>query len=181
MLELFPAKEKTVLVFSGHVAVAQIRSCLFGLVMVSEKRLTSHQSSVDHPEVSPLKSVSGNLKLGLSQFRELASFAQFGSDLDEATKKQIERGQRLTELLKQPQYQPLSVWKQTASIMAVTNGYFDSVPAEAIKDAQAALLTKLWADSEKQMKELDAGAKPSEDIQKLIEKTAKAAAKGFED
>ena len=128
-----------------------------------------------------VKSVSGNLKLGLSQFRELASFAQFGSDLDEATKKQIERGQRLTELLKQPQYQPLSVWKQTASIMAVTNGYFDSVPAEAIKDAQAALLTKLWADSEKQMKELDAGAKPSEDIQKLIEKTAKAAAKGFED
>ena len=59
-------------------------------------------------QTKAVKSVSGNLKLGLSQFRELASFAQFGSDLDDATKSQIERGQRLTELLKQPQYQPMS-------------------------------------------------------------------------
>lgn len=127
-----------------------------------------------------VKSVSGNLKLGLSQFRELASFAQFGSDLDESTKHQIERGQRLTELLKQPQYQPLSVWEQVASIMSVTNGYFDAVPANKIKDAQAATLTRLWADHKKDMQELDKGAKPSEEIQKVIEKVAKSAAKGFE-
>jgi F-type H+-transporting ATPase subunit alpha len=65
-------------------------------------------------QTKTMKSVAGGLKLGLSQFRELAAFAQFGSDLDEATKKQIERGQRLTELLKQPQYSPLSIWEQVA-------------------------------------------------------------------
>ena len=80
------------------------------------------------------------MKLGLSQFRELASFAQFGSDLDDATKAQIDRGQRLTELLKQPQYQPMSVWEQFASIHAVTSGMFDEVPVSKIKDAQSALL-----------------------------------------
>lgn len=127
-----------------------------------------------------VKSVSGNLKLGLSQFRELASFAQFGSDLDESTKHQIERGQRLTELLKQPQYQPLSVWQQVVSISAITNGYFDRIAADSIKDAQAALMTKLWADYKKDMQDLDKGAKPSETVQSLIEKTAKAVSKGFE-
>lgn len=127
-----------------------------------------------------LKAVSGNLKLGLSQFRELASFVQFGSDLDASTKHQIERGQRLTELLKQPQYSPLSVWQQVVSISVITNGYFDHVRAEDIKAAQEALLAKLWADSKKDMQELDKGAKPSEALQILIEKTALAVAKGFE-
>jgi len=132
-------------------------------------------------QTSAIKSVSGNLKLGLSQFRELASFAQFGSDLDESTKQQIERGQRLTELLKQPQYQPMSIWQQAASILGVTQGYFDKVPAPKIKDAQAATLTRLWADHKKDMQELETGDKPSEAILKAIEKTAKAAAKGFEE
>lgn len=131
-------------------------------------------------QTKAVKSVSGNLKLGLSQFRELASFAQFGSDLDAATKQQIDRGQRLTELLKQPQYQPMSIWQQVASISAVTSGYFDSVPAAHIKDAQAALLTKLWATHEAQMKELDKGDKPTDKISEVIEKTARTVAKGFE-
>lgn len=131
-------------------------------------------------QTSAVKSVSGNLKLGLSQFRELASFAQFGSDLDESTKSQIDRGQRLTELLKQPQYQPSSVWEQVASISAVTNGYFDSVPAVHIKDAQAALTTKLWAEHKKEMTELDKGAKPTPGASALIEKVARTSAKGFE-
>ena len=132
-------------------------------------------------QTAAVKAVSGNLKLGLSQYRELASFAQFGSDLDASTKKQIDRGQRLTELLKQHQYQPLSVWEQAASILAVTKGAFDDVPAEKIKDAQAALLTRLTADHKKAMQELNAGAKPSDDISAAIEKTAHAVAKGFED
>lgn len=132
-------------------------------------------------QTSAVKSVSGGLKLGLSQFRELASFAQFGSDLDAATKQQIDRGQRLTELLKQPQYQPMSVWQQTASISAVINGYFDEVPAVHIKDAQAALLTKLSSEHKKDVEELEKGAKPTEAIQKAIEKAAVSAAKGFED
>ncbi len=134
-------------------------------------------------QTKSVKSVSGHLKLGLSQFRELASFAQFGSDLDEATKKQIDRGQRLTELLKQSQYQPASVWEQVASIYAVDCGAFDSVPTEKIKDAQAALLTKLWTDNKDAMRELNKGSEKVEhgsDNAKLIEKAAKSAAKGFE-
>ena len=130
-------------------------------------------------QTAAVKSVSGNLKLGLSQFRELASFAQFGSDLDEATKQQIERGQRLTELLKQTQYNPMSVWEQTASILAVTKGAFDDVPAESIKDAQAATLTRLWKDHKAAMQTLDKGVKPSDETLEAIEKTARAVAKGF--
>ena len=131
-------------------------------------------------QTKAVKSVSGNLKLGLSQFRELASFAQFGSDLDESTKKQIERGRHLTEVLKQSQYQPLSVWEQVASISAVVNGYFDKVPSEKLKDAQAALLTKLWADHKKDMDILERGDKPSDNAKDAIEKTAVSVAKGFE-
>lgn len=130
-------------------------------------------------QTKAVKSVSGNLKLGLSQFRELASFAQFGSDLDESTRNQIERGQRLTELLKQPQYQPASVWEQVASVYAVTNGLFDKVKPAKIKDAQAALLARLSAEHADEMAELNIGAKPSEDILKVIKKAATHAAKGF--
>lgn len=135
-------------------------------------------------QTKAVKSVSGNLKLGLSQFRELASFAQFGSDLDEATKEQINRGQRLTELLKQPQYQPMGIWEQVVSIQAVSSGAFDKVPADKVKDAQAALLAKLWAENKEQMRELNKGnAKFGDDekLLKLVDKAAEVAAKGLED
>lgn len=133
-------------------------------------------------QTKAVKSVSGSLKLGLSQFRELASFAQFGSDLDEDTKRQIERGQRLTELLKQPQYSPLAIWEQAASIHAVNSGSFDEIKASKIKDAQAALLTKLWTDHKKDMQKLNKGAEKVEgDVAELIEKVAMAVAKGFEE
>ena len=132
-------------------------------------------------QTKAVKSVGGSLKLGLSQFRELASFAQFGSDLDDATKSQIDRGQRLTELLKQPQYQPASVWEQVVSIYAVTNGLFDQVAVAHIKDAQAALLTRLWTEHKDEMRELNKGDKPTEDMLKTITKVTQAVAKGFED
>jgi len=132
-------------------------------------------------QTKAVKSVSGNLKLGLSQFRELASFAQFGSDLDDDTKAQIDRGQRLTELLKQPQYQPASIWEQVASIYAVTNDLFDNILPTRIKDAQTALLTKLWAEYKDEMRELGKGDKPTDAQTKAIEKVAKAVAKGFEE
>jgi F-type H+-transporting ATPase subunit alpha len=132
-------------------------------------------------QTKAVKSVGSHLKLGLSQFRELASFAQFGSDLDDATKSLIERGQRLTELLKQPQYHPYSVWQQVASIFALSSGSFDKVPVSKIKDAQGALLTKLWSDHKKDMQELEKGDKPSDKTLATIEKAAKAAAKGFEE
>ncbi len=135
-------------------------------------------------QTKSVKSVGSHLKLGLSQFRELASFAQFGSDLDEATKSQIERGQRLTELLKQHQYTPMGVWEQVAAIYAVNSGSFDKVPVAKIGDTKVALLTRLWTDHKKDMQELNKGdvkITDEEPVAKLIKKTADAVAKGFED
>ena len=132
-------------------------------------------------QTKAVKSVGGNLKLGLSQFRELASFAQFGSDLDDATKAQIDRGQRLTELLKQPQYQPMSVWEQFVSIHAVTSGAFDNVSVAKIKEAQAGLLTYLWNNAKDAMRELNKGAKPTDEQLQVIDEATQVAAKGFEE
>ncbi len=131
-------------------------------------------------QTKAVKGVSGNLKLGLSQFRELASFAQFGSDLDPETKAQIERGQRLTELLKQPQYQPMGIWEQVASIVAVTSGAFDEVQPDKITDAKQALLAKLWKDSKKDMQNLNKGDKPTDELMQVITDTAKAVSKAYE-
>jgi F-type H+-transporting ATPase subunit alpha len=77
--------------------------------------------------------VAGTLRLDLAQYRELAAFAQFGSDLDKATLNQLNRGRRLVEVLKQPQYQPLSVEKQVTIIYAATNGYLDAIPVEQLR------------------------------------------------
>ena len=81
-------------------------------------------------QVPAMKKIAGPLRLELAQYRELAAFAQFGSDLDKATQAQLARGRRLQEILKQPQYQPVSVEKQIALIFAATNGYLDAVPVE---------------------------------------------------
>jgi F-type H+-transporting ATPase subunit alpha len=77
-----------------------------------------------------MKAVAGTLRLDLAQYRELAAFAQFGSDLDKATQAQLARGQRLTEILKQPQYQPMDVEKQVLIIWAASNGFLDDVPVD---------------------------------------------------
>ncbi|MBM3939429.1 MAG: F0F1 ATP synthase subunit alpha [SAR202 cluster bacterium] len=88
-----------------------------------------------------MKKVAGRIRLELAQYRALASFAQFGSsDLDAVTRAQLERGQRLTELLKQPQYQPQPLWAQVCSIYAAVNGYMDSVPVENVRDFETRLL-----------------------------------------
>jgi F-type H+-transporting ATPase subunit alpha len=85
-------------------------------------------------QIRAMKQVAGQLRLDMSQFRELAAFAQFGSDLDRATREQIERGQRLQEILKQPQYKPMSVEQQVMIIFAGTRGYLDKVPLEEVKE-----------------------------------------------
>ncbi|TSC84821.1 MAG: F-type H+-transporting ATPase subunit alpha [Parcubacteria group bacterium Gr01-1014_13] len=90
-------------------------------------------------QIKPMKKVAGKLKLAMAQFREMEAFAQFASDLDPETKKQIERGQRITELLKQPQYQPVSVENQVVSIFATNNGYFDNVAVKDISTAEKKL------------------------------------------
>jgi len=85
-----------------------------------------------------MKQVAGSMRLDLAQFRELAAFAQFSSDLDKATKARIDRGQRLTEILKQPQYQPVPVEKQVMIIYAATNGFLDSTPVDKVTEWEVA-------------------------------------------
>jgi F-type H+/Na+-transporting ATPase subunit alpha len=130
-------------------------------------------------QTKAVKSVSGSLRLDLAQFRELASFAQFSSDLDEETKSRIERGQRLTELLKQKQYHPLGIAEQVVSVMAATEGAFDRVPVEKIKAAQEELVSTIDKDHKKLVDELNKGDKPSDDAKETILKVAKKVADGF--
>jgi F-type H+-transporting ATPase subunit alpha len=87
-------------------------------------------------QIKAMKQVAGRIKLDLAQFRELAAFAQFGSDLDAATQAKIERGKRIVEVFKQPQYNPISVEVQAAVLWAAQNGYFDDVAVEKVKDCQ---------------------------------------------
>jgi len=84
-------------------------------------------------QIRAMRQVAGSLRLDLAQFRELAAFAQFGSDLDKATQAQLNRGRRLVEILKQPQYQPLPVEKQVAIVYAATKGHLDPVPVEQVR------------------------------------------------
>jgi F-type H+-transporting ATPase subunit alpha len=104
-----------------------------------------------------IKSLSGGIRTDLAQYRELAAFAQFASDLDDATRKQLDRGARVTELLKQPQYSPLPISLMAASLYAVNKGFLDDVDVKKVlpfehglhawlKDKHAALLAKLEAD-----------------------------------
>ncbi len=88
-------------------------------------------------QVKAMKKVAGRLRLDLAQYRELEAFAQFGSDLDAGTQRQLARGERTVEILKQPQYQPMTVEHQVAAIFAVTNGYLDHLPVERIRAWEA--------------------------------------------
>src|SRR5262249_43912424 len=90
-------------------------------------------------QLKAMKQVAGQLKGDLAQFRELAAFTQFGSELDARTRAQIDRGKRIIEIFKQPQYNPIPVEVQVSVIWAVQNGYMDAVPLERIKEYQAKL------------------------------------------
>ncbi len=90
-------------------------------------------------QVKAMKQVAGTLRLDLAQYRELAAFAQFGSDLDKATQQQLRRGERLVEILKQPQYQPLPMEKQVLILFAGTRGHLDDLPVEVLQDFEREL------------------------------------------
>ena len=94
-------------------------------------------------QVKAMKQVAGTVKLDLAQFRELAAFAQFGSDLDEATRAKLERGKRIVEVFKQAQFRPVAVPVQVAILWAVQNGYFDDVDVDEVRDAQDSIATFL--------------------------------------
>jgi F-type H+-transporting ATPase subunit alpha len=88
-----------------------------------------------------IKKLGGGVRLALAQYRELAAFAQFASDLDESTRKQLERGQRVTELMKQKQYSPLSVAEMAISLFTVDRGYLDDVDVNKVVDFESAMLS----------------------------------------
>jgi F-type H+-transporting ATPase subunit alpha len=90
-------------------------------------------------QIKAIKQVAGKVKLDLAQFRELAAFAQFGSDLDAATKARLDRGQRIVELFKQVQYNPIPVEEQVAVLWAMQNGFLDTVPVNRVKEFQLKL------------------------------------------
>jgi F-type H+-transporting ATPase subunit alpha len=91
-------------------------------------------------QTKAMKKVAGSLRLDLASFRELEAFAQLGTDLDKATQSRLDRGYRMVELLKQPQYEPLHFADQVISIYAGTNGYFDKVPVNKVAEAEKGLL-----------------------------------------
>lgn len=106
-------------------------------------------------QVKAMKQVAGTLKLDLAQYRELASFAQFGSDLDKATQAQLNRGVRLVEILKQPQYQPMSLSQEVVILYAGVRGFVDKYPVESIKDYEKQLLSFVDGKYQDVMKEID--------------------------
>jgi F-type H+-transporting ATPase subunit alpha len=91
-------------------------------------------------QVKAMRSVAGRLRLDLAQYRELEAFSSFASDLDAATKKQLERGARTVEILKQPQYRPMPVEQQVMVIYAVTNGFLDPIPVNRLKEWETGFL-----------------------------------------
>jgi F-type H+/Na+-transporting ATPase subunit alpha len=130
-------------------------------------------------QIKAMKKVSGTLRLDLAQYREMAAFAQFASDLDAATRAQLERGKRLVELLKQGQYVPLPVEKQVVIVYAGTAGYTDKLPVESLKQYEIDLYRyidekhpELWTDI-KSKREL------TDDIKKTLDKALKSFGKKF--
>ena len=112
-----------------------------------------------------IKKLGGGIRLSLAQYRELAAFSQFASDLDETTRRQLERGQRVTELMKQPQYSPLSVAEMAVSLYAVNEGYLDDVEVDNVVPFEAALHAHARAHAAELMEEIDSTGGFGEEIQ----------------
>jgi F-type H+-transporting ATPase subunit alpha len=125
-------------------------------------------------QVKAMKKVAGTLRLDLAQYRELAAFAQFGSDLDEATQRQLSRGARLVELLKQKQYAPLNVFDQVVAIYAATKGMFDKIPVDKIGEAEQDLVSHLRAQQTELMKKLEEEKAISSEIDEQLNKVISA-------
>ena len=122
-----------------------------------------------------VKKLSGGIRTDLAQYRELAAFAQFASDLDEATRKQLERGRRVTELLKQPQYQPLQVWELAVSLYAANNGYLDDLDVKQVLPFEKGLRDNLKTSHADLIKRIE----DTKDLSKDDEGALRAAIESF--
>lgn len=121
-------------------------------------------------QTKAMKKVAGTLRLDMAQFRELEAFAQFGSDLDKATQQQLNRGYRLVEVLKQPQYQPMPAEKQVSILFAAANGYLDEWPAEAVSEYEKQMLEFMENRHLEFLKEIKEKGEISEDLEGNIKK-----------
>ncbi|KKC05973.1 F0F1 ATP synthase subunit alpha [Mycobacterium nebraskense] len=130
-------------------------------------------------QIKAMKEVAGSLRLDLSQYRELESFAAFASDLDATSKAQLERGERLVELLKQPQYRPMPVEEQVVSIFLGTGGHLDSVPVEDVRRFETELLDHMRASEEKFLAGIRDTQKLSEEGENQLTEIINHFKKGF--
>ena len=121
-----------------------------------------------------IKKLGGGVRMALAQYRELAAFAQFASDLDDATRKQLERGRLVTELMKQPQYQPLQVWEMALTLFAVNNGYLDEIDVAKALDAERALREFARAGHAALVEEIQRDMKYSKDIEARLHELVKS-------
>ncbi len=130
-------------------------------------------------QVKAMKQVAGSLRLDLAQYRELAAFAGFGSDLDAATQAQLTRGERLVEILKQPQYQPLPMEKQVTIIFAGTKGFLDEFPLNVLADYEQELYSYIEANEPSVFEELQEKEEISDSLDEKIRKTLTAFGETF--
>ncbi|BAV42706.1 F0F1 ATP synthase subunit alpha [Mycobacterium ulcerans] len=130
-------------------------------------------------QIKAMKEVAGSLRLDLSQYRELEAFAAFASDLDATSKAQLDRGARLVELLKQPQYQPMPVEEQVISIFLGTGGHLDSVPVEDVRRFETELLDHIRASEENLLSTIRDTQKLTEETEEALTKVINHFKKGF--
>ena len=130
-------------------------------------------------QTKAMKKVSGSIKLELAQYREMAAFAQFGSDLDASTQKLLNRGARLTELLKQPQFSPMPFEEQAVSIFAGTNGYLDAVPVDRVTAYEADMLAFMRSDHADVLKTIRESGDFTDDTKAKVVAALDAFAKKF--
>jgi F-type H+-transporting ATPase subunit alpha len=130
-------------------------------------------------QTKAMKKVAGSIKLELAQYREMAAFAQFGSDLDASTQKLLNRGARLTELLKQPQFSPLPFEEQVVSIYAGTNGYLDAIPTDKVTEYEAQMLSFMRSEHADILKDIRETQKFEGDVADRAKAALDAFAKQF--
>jgi F-type H+-transporting ATPase subunit alpha len=130
-------------------------------------------------QTKAMRKVAGRLRLDLAQYRELEAFAQFGSDLDATTLRQLARGERTVEILKQPQYQPMAVESQVAVIYAVTNGYLDQVPVERVRAWERGFLEYLSSRAPQVSAAIKTEGAISEDLERKLIEAIKAFTETF--
>jgi F-type H+-transporting ATPase subunit alpha len=115
-----------------------------------------------------IKKLGGGVRLALAQYRELAAFAQFASDLDDATRKQLERGRVVTELMKQAQYQPLQVWEEALVLFAINEGFYDGVEVKNALKVEAAMQDYMKQNHADLVARIEAEKALSKDDEKLL-------------